>query len=438
MTDLLIAHLGDMPGLRVVSRSSVMRYKRSTPSVGEIARELKVDAVLEGGVTRSGNKVRLTAKLIHAKSERQLWGDVYVRDANDILALQEELCRAVADRIQLRLLPEQSAASRSRRRIDPGGLDAYLKARYLASQRTAESLRQSVEYYKLAISKDPGYAPAHSGLADAYVLLITYLVVSPREYYPKVREAALRAIQIDDSLAEAHGLMAGVLLFYDADWAAAEREYRRAIQLDPQFAAAHQRYALNLMWMGRFDQALAEIRIAQELDPLSPVFQINEGEIYYNSRQFAKAIEQCLKVLEQEPAHFNAHRLLGEAYTATGAYDKAVHALRTAVSSGGGGIAKGKLGYAYAMSGARARALAIIDELTQSENAAIFSFDIGAIYLGLGDKDRAFQWLRRACDERTRSRIFLKVAPVLDALRSDRRYEELLNRVAITSGVNTF
>ncbi len=426
MTEALITELGGIETLRVISRTSVMRYKGSRTPLPEIARQLKADAVVEGGLLRAGDRIRITMKLIHAGSERQLWAETYDRSISDVLAFQSEVAQTVRAEVKGKLTGEERGRG-PRRPVAAEAVDAYLKARYWASKRTADGIKKGIEYHQQAIAADANYAFPHSGLAEAYVLGITYNVLPPKEYYPKMRAAALRALQLDDTLAEPHVLLAGIKANQDWDWPSAEKEYQRALALQPGFATAHQRYALNLMWVGRFEDALTEIERAQELDPLSPVLDMNECEVFYNARQFQRAIDHCHAAIRRNPEFFQTHNVLGETYVATGRFSEAIAEFRKALSLGGGIAVKARLGHAYAVSGNRLGATEVLHGLEQSGEIEQF-FDMAVIYAGLGNKDRAIQWLERSYEERSRSLMFLRVAPVLDSLRGDPRFAGLVRR----------
>jgi TolB-like protein/Flp pilus assembly protein TadD len=427
MTEALITELGGIETLRVISRTSVMRYKGSRTSLPEIARQLNADALVEGGVLRAGDRIRITMKLIHAGSDRQLWAETYDRSISDVLSLQGEIARAVRVEVIGKLTGDQPGKRRPRRPVAPEAFDAYLRARYLVNKRTPEDISKAIEYYQQAISADESYAFAHSGLADAYLLSIAYGLLPSREYFLNVKTAALRALALDGTLAEPHLLLAAVKAAYEWDWPSSEKEYLRALSLDPNFAAAHQRYALQLMWAGRFEDALAEIKRARELDPLSPIADTDECEILFNARQFLRAIDHCRTAIERNPKFFKAHRVLAEVYVAAGRYPEAIAEFRTALSLGGGASVMGKLGQVYAISGKRTEATKILRDLEQSPRTENF-YDIALIYAGLGHNDRAFQWLERSYEEGSRSLIFLQVAPVLDSLRSDPRFSDLVRR----------
>jgi tetratricopeptide (TPR) repeat protein len=427
MTEALITELGGISKVRIISRTSVMRYKNSQILLPEIARQLNADAIIEGGVLRAGSRVRITVKLIDARWDRQLWGEAYDRSISDVLAIHREVAQSVRDNVIGKLADRASTPGNPRRAVSPEALDAYLKARYWANKRTAEGLNTAIKFYNQAISADPDYALAHSGLGEAWVLAIAYGILPAAEYFPRIRTEAQRALELDDTLAEPHALLAGVLAHYEWDWLAGEREYRRALALDPGFALGHQRYALALMWHARFEDALGEIKRAQELDPVSPVLDMNEGEILYNAHQFERAIEHCRNAIRKNPALFETHRLLGQTYVATGQFAQAITEFQTSLSLGGGILAECNLGQAYAVSGNRIGAMKILRKLEQSRDPEKF-YDIAAIYAGLGDKRRALDWLERSYEQRTRSMMFLKVAPALDTLRGDPRFSDLVRR----------
>jgi TolB-like protein/Flp pilus assembly protein TadD len=427
MTEALTTELGGIEGLRVISRTSVMRYKRSQTRLPEIARQLKADAVIEGGVLRAGDRIRITMKLIHAGSDRQLWAKTYDRSIGDVLALQGEVAQAVRAEVKEKLTGDRGGLRRTRQPVAREAVDAYLKARYWVNKRTAEGFKKAIEYYGQAITADPSYAFAHSGLGDAYLVAMAYGLLPAKEVFPKARAAALRALELDDTLAEPHVLLADIANSYEWDWSAAERHYRRALALEPGFAKAHQRYALQLKWAGRFEDALAEIERAQELDPLSPVLDMNECEILYNARRFQQAIGHCRAAITRNPDFFQTHRMLGEAYVATGQLTEAIAEFKTALSLGAGVNTEGKLGQAYAISGNRSEATKILGKLEQSGLTEEF-YDIALIHAGLGDKDRAFLWLERGFQEGSRFLDFLKVAPALDSLRGDQRFADLVRR----------
>jgi len=434
MTEALITDLAQISALRVISRTSVMHYKGANKPLPEIAEALNVDAVVEGSVQRVGERVKITAQLIEAATDRHLWAKSYERELRDILALQNEVARAVADEIKVKLTPQAQARLTSTRQVNSEAHEAYLKGRYFWNKRTKEGLMKSIEYFEQAIKKDPVYAPAYAGLADSYSMLGNQGYLPPRAAFPKAEAAAMRALEIDDSLAEAHNSLAVVRHIYEWDLlATAEREYKRGIELNPGYATTHQWYALYLSHMGRLDEAIAEIKRAQELDPLSLIINSVVGLIFYYARQYDQAIEQCRKTLEMEPNFWVAHYFLSQAYVQKRMYEEAIAESQKALGLNGGlPVSVGTLGYAHAISRNKGEAQKLLEELIkQSQGRLGISFHIAEIYTGLGDKEKAFEWLHKAFDERSDQLLNLKVDPIFDSLRSDSRFTKLLKKVGL-------
>jgi len=433
MTEALITDLAQISALKVISRTSVMQYKGAKKPLPEIANELKVDVVLEGSVQCFGERVKITAQLIEAATDRHLWAKSYERELRDILALQNEVARAVADEIKVKLTPQAQARLTSMRQVNPEAHEAYLKGRYFRNKRTKEGLMKSIEYFEQAIKKDPAYAPAYAGLADSYSVLWGLGYLPPKEAYPKVRAAAMKALEIDSTLAEAHTTLASLSDYYDWDWVAAERGYRHAIALNPSYATAHHWYAYYLMAMGRIQESLAETKRAQELDPLSLIINAALGERLYYARQHDQAMEQCQKTVELDSNFHLAHSYLGLAYEQKGMYKEAIAEFQKAIIlSRGSSESVANLGYAYAISGQRGEAQKILDELNvPSKQRYVSPFDIAIIYTGLGEKDRAFEWLEKSYEERSGRLMYLKVKPSFDPLRADPRFTALLKKVGL-------
>ena len=431
MTDALIAGLSNIRALKVISRTSVMQYKAGTPPVKEIRDALRVDAIVEGSVLLSAGRVRIMAQLIDAATDRHVWSQSYDGAMGDVLTLQAEVARAIAAEVRGSLSSEERAGFDRARPISPDALDAYLRARHLANNRTEDGMRKGLALYQTAVEKDPKYALAWSGMADCYTNLIVYNVLPPRVAYPKARDAALRALALDETLAEGYSVLGSYKLYYEWNWAEAQSQFMRGVRFNPNDSKGHQRYGLGLMWMGRFPEALAEIRRAEECDPLSPIVQNNEAELFYNSREYGKAIEQCRRILERNAGIFNVRRQLGEAYAQTGRYSEAIAEVERSVALGGGQWSRARLGYVYARSGRRAEALQIIEDLRRSGPPNTVSFDIAVIFAGLGQKDAAFEWLEKAYEERSRGMVFMRVSPVVDSLRDDPRFGILSRRVGL-------
>jgi TolB-like protein/DNA-binding winged helix-turn-helix (wHTH) protein/Flp pilus assembly protein TadD len=429
MTEALIGDLARIKALRVISRTSVMPYKKAKKPVPEIARELNVDAIVEGSVLRSGERVRISAQLIHAPTDRHVWGQSYERDLRDILELQRDLARSIAQGVRITVMPPAEVRPSPAHPINPDVYQAFLKGRYFWGQRTSQGYRKGIEYFHEAIAREPTYAPAYAGLADCYALLGGG-TLAPREVMPKARAAALKALEIDESLAEAHTSLAFVRHRFDWDWAGAEQDFKRAIELNPNYATAHQWYGFYLTTVGRFGEALREMRRAQELDPLSVAISTSVGTVFYYQRQYDRAIEVYEKVVEMESDAIGAHEGLGRAYAEKGRFEPARTEFLKAREISGGRRGPGLLGHLYGLSGERDQARKIIEELKErSEREYLSPYSIARIYIGLGEKDPAFQWLEQAYEVRDEWSVFLKVNPIFDTLRADPRFADLQRRV---------
>jgi serine/threonine protein kinase/TolB-like protein len=431
MTDALIAELGQIGSLRVISRTSVMQYKGAKRPLPQIAKELNVDAVIEGSVLRSGDRVRITAQLIGAVPERHLWARNYERDVRDVLSLQGEIARTIADEVKANVTLDVQARLARARPVNHEANELYLKGRYLWNQRTPEGLRKSVECFQQALEKDPGYALAYAGLADSHLNLGSNGVLPPKEAYPRARAAALKALELDDSLAEPHATLGMVMYDCDWDYPAAEREFQRALELNPHYANAHHWYGFLLLTMGRLDEATTAIKRARQLDPLSPRINANVGLFLYLTRHYDEAIEELSKALELDPNHARTYDYLGWAYLQKGMYKEAVQAAQKGASLRGespGWVAG--LGRAYERGGIRA---AKRFELETSKASTTHGYprgeDFARLYAFLDQKDRAFEWLEKGSEERTVMPLYLRLDPQLDVLRSDPRFQYLLRRM---------
>jgi TolB-like protein/DNA-binding winged helix-turn-helix (wHTH) protein/Flp pilus assembly protein TadD len=439
LTEETIAQLGGLEPERlgVIARTSAMQYKGTNKRTDQIGRELGVDYILEGSVRRAGGRVRITAQLIQVSDQTHLWANSYERDLRDVLALQSEVAQAIAHRIQINLTPQQKARLSSPHSVNPDAYEAYLKGRFFWNKRyeTADGLKKSVEYFQDAAQKDSDFALAYAGLADSYSLLGSNPIdeLPPREARPKAKAAAERAVELDDSLAEAHTSLASVKLSYEWDMPGAEREFKRAIELNPNYPTAHQWYGSYLMAMGRLDEALVESEHALALDPLSLVINIDLGKKFYMARQYDQAIGRCRKTIELNPDLYLTHYILGMALEQRGMYPEAISEFQQGKTlSRGSPIMVMALGHAYAASGNPGGAQRALGELQAlSTRRYVPALYIAALYTALGDKNQAFQWLQQALGERSDQLVFLKMEPMSDSLRSDRRFQDLVRRIGL-------
>jgi TolB-like protein/DNA-binding winged helix-turn-helix (wHTH) protein/Flp pilus assembly protein TadD len=435
MTDALITDLAQIRGLRVISRTSVMQYKRLRKGLPEIARELGVEAVVEGTVMRSGSRVRVTAQLVHAPTDRHLWARSYERELRGVLALQEELAGAIAQAIQVKLQPEGPHRRAARGSVDPDAYDAYLKGRFFWNRRLPPDFAKAVEYFQRAIERDPSYAPAYSGLSDAY-RMSGLQVLPPRECMPKAEAAARKALALDDTLAEAHASLAGVLYRYQWDWEGAEREFQRSLELDPNYAEGHRAYAIYLLTVRRNEEAVAEARRARELSPLSPVINVELGGTLVRSGRYDEAIEQVHRVLEMDPKFARAYMTLAAAYEGQGDRPRAVAALEKAASLSGRAVGGAWLGYFYGVSGRRREALAILAALAErSRKQYVSPQHLAIVHLGLGHDDEAFALLEKAYEERAFEVLGFS-GLLYDRLSGEPRFQDLLRRMRLPTAAS--
>jgi TolB-like protein/DNA-binding winged helix-turn-helix (wHTH) protein/Flp pilus assembly protein TadD len=433
MTDELITDLAQISALRVISRTSVMVYKGAHKSLPQIARELNVDAVVEGTVLRAGDQVRITAQLIDASTDKHIWSQSYEGELRDTLALQDRVARAVAEQIQINLTPREQAALKSATVVNPQAYESYLKGRYFWSKRTAGGLKVALAYFNQAIEEDPNYAQAYSGLADTYALLgdWQYAAMTPKEAYPKAKAAALKAVKLDNALGEAHNSLAFVLDGFDWDLDAAGKEFRRAIELNPGYATAHHWYAWHLALLGQYHQAIAEMKKAESVDPLSLIINADLAELLVLAHSYDEAIEQSRKTIEMDPNFAMAHNQLAQAYLQKHMYDQAIAELQKAVQlSGDSPTCIANLARAYSLSGKRSEAMKLLNDLKSSSTARnSHASEVAAIYASLGDKDEAMNWLEKGYAERFNPGVLIR--PAFDPLRSDPRFQHLVQRVGL-------
>lgn len=433
MTDALITRLAQIGSLRVISRTSIMRYRGSGKALREIARELDVDAVVEGTVLRSGNRVRISAQLIDAAKDRHMWANTYEREAGDVITLQGELAAAIADQVHVQLTAREREALARADRVNPKAYDEYLKGRQEWSTRTGAGLEAARRHFLSAVEIDPRFALAYAGLADVYVLLNPYSGLRAEETLPRAEEAARKALEIDDQLAEAYPALGMAKLYRRWDWAGAEADFKRAIELRPNYATAHHWYSIVLRDRGRFDEAIAEARRALELDPLSLIMNANLGDAYFFARRYSDAIRQHRLGRGLDPAFAPTHLYLGMAFAQNGEIDSAIVACETARAlAGSDSYALGGLGYVLARAGRRLDAERILDELERfATRGQAVPFDIGLVLVGLARGDSALDWIEKARREQPSGVKDLGVDPRFDALRGSPRFRQILRQLGL-------
>jgi serine/threonine-protein kinase len=429
MTDALIADLAKIGALRVISRQSVMQFKGSAAPLSEIASRLDVDAVVEGSVLHSGNRVRITTQLVQVSPERHLWADSYEKDLRDILTLQSEVARQITREIEATVTPEEGQRLASTRPVDPEAHEAYLRGKYSFDRGPVDGWHRAIGYYEQAIEKDPQYAPPYASLAHTLALLSFWAGATSDEIYPRAKDAAQRAIELDDTLAEAHRALGRIALFYDWDWAAAEREYQRAIELEPGSADAHLSYGHYLVWMGRSEDGIAEGRYAVELDPLTLMTNTLIGTNLYLARRYDEAIEQSEKVLDMDPNFGDAYHWLFNSYAKKEQYEDAFAACQKMNELTGPTVASlWCYPYVYALWGKREEAMRALSAPGWKEVPAP-EWLRATVYGALGENDEAFRLLDQAYEERSPYMAVAKVDPRLDPLRDDPRFQDFLRRM---------
>lgn len=436
MTEELISSLAKIKALKVISRTSVMRYKGARKPLPEIARELGVDAVVEGTVRRSEDRVRITTQLIEAASDRHLWAEGYERDLRDVLALQSDVARSIAHEVRAVLTPQEQFRLASARRVKPEAYEAYLKGRYHWNKRAEEGFRRAIGYFERAIEEDPADARPYSGLADAYSMLGSYSLSPLAETFPKARAAAMKALEIDDTLAEAHTSLAWVRLAFDWDWTGAAHEFERAIELDPSYATAHHWYSYYLAATGQLNSAVESVRRAERLDPLSLSISKSVGLMLSLLGEYNQAEEHLRRGIEMEPGFADAHIRLGWVLFRKGENEEAIAEFQKAIDlSGESTEYLAALGTAYARYGERNKARKLIEDLKRlSKGTFVAGSHVASIYAELGENDLAFRWLEKAYEERDSNLSLINLHAGLDRLRSDSRFAHLLRRIGLPPG----
>jgi serine/threonine protein kinase/tetratricopeptide (TPR) repeat protein len=438
ITEGVIDRLSGLPNLKVISRTSAFRYKQRDIEPKKVARELGVEALVTGRVIQRGNDLSVSAELVDAREDKQLWGEQYNRKLADIVSVQQEIATAVSGNLRVRLTSEEKTRLAKSSATNPQAFQLYMKGRYHANQATAAGLKKGIEYFQQAIDQDPGYALAYAGLADSYDALGGgWIYLPPTESLPKAKAAAMRALELDDTLAEAHAALATAEWFYDWNWSSAEREFRRAIELNPNSAISHVRYSGCLQMRARFDESLAEGRRAQELDPLSPDIVSQLGYVHLLTRRYDESIAQFQKALDLYPNAAGIRAELAWAYAMTGMYPQAIAEYDKiadqdkAVAPENQLVADG-LGWVYAVAGRQGDALKIAQQVKElSSHTYIDSYQFATIYAGLGDKDEVFRLLEKGYEQHSSGMVYLAVDPFWYGMRSDPRFADLLRRMGL-------
>jgi TolB-like protein len=428
MTETLIIELARISAIRVISRTSVMQYKGLSRPLPQIARDLHANIILEGAVVRSGRRVRITARLIDAATDRHVWADSYERELQDILDLQSEVARAIASEIRVKLTPEEEKRLATTRTVNPAAYENYLKGRFYWNKRTPSALRKSIDYFKQAITQDPSSARAYAGLADSYLVLGFYEAdkVPPRVFFSKAKEAARQALLIDGNLAEAHTSLAQLKFTYDWDRQGAELEFTEAVHLNAGYANARHWHALCLAAIGKTAEAKAEIRQALHLDPLSPSIGTSAALCYYWSREYDAALDQCRKLIGSNRSYMMAHMVCALAHEQKGMFDASIAEFKKARNSSDNPAVLGGLGHAYAVSRQIAMAEDILEELkSRATTTYVSPYALALIYLGLGDYQSALSLLAAAYRDRAGWLVYIDVEPRFDILREQPQFREL-------------
>ena len=439
LTEELIARLSTISGLKVIARTSIMRFRGTTKSVGEIGKELRSGTVLEGSVRKAANRLRVSAQLIDATTEEHLWVQNYDRQLEDVFAIQTEVAQNVSDNLQTQLLSEERQHIEKKPTGDMGAYTFYLKGRYYWNERSRDALEKAIKYFEEAIKRDPGFALAYAGLADSYIVLVDHGHLPRSEGFPKAEEAARKALELDEKLAEAHTSL-GNILSCQWDWLGAEEEFAKALRSNPNYATAHHWYSIHLGTLGRLDEGIRELKIAEELDPLSPMIHAYAGLVYFADRKYDIALAELDKALELDPDFVPAHANRVDVYLAKSMFEEALAELEWALPFFQPlSIAmKAEVGSVYAILGRTEEAKRILrecEEASAHERAEdVNQMALALIHLKLGNKDRALEWLEKAFEARTITPFLVKLLPYFDEISSDPRFEELLKRTIRSLG----
>ena len=429
--DEILTRLAKIADLKVISRTSTLKYKSAPENLREIGEQLGVGTILEGSVQKSDDKVHVNVQLLDARTDAHLWAESFDRELTNIFAVESEIAKTIADKLQARMSGSEADALAARPTEDPEAHRLYLLGRFFWNKRTGPDFRKAIGYFKRAIEKDPSYALAYAGLADAYVLLSGYGVASPKESLPQAKEAAHKALELDESLGEAHASLAEAILAYDFDLAAATREFSRALELNPNYATAHQWYAESLACVGKFQEAIAEIRRALELDPLSLIINADVGTILIDARLYDQAIEQLRKTLTMDPHFYYARWNLGQALELKGDLPHAKAEYEKTVALTDDPLPRAFLGHILARMGNKEKARQILTAIRRPvADSYVSSYNYALICMGLGETERALQELENTYNDRDGySIVFIKVDPMLDPLRAEPRFQALVERI---------
>src|SRR5438874_818597 len=430
--DEILARLAKIADLKVISRTSTQKYKSAPDNLREIAKQLDVVNILEGSVQKAADQVRVTVQLINATNDAHLWAETYDRKLTDIFTVESEIAKTIADTLRAKLTGSEERMMSKKPTANPEAYEFYLKGRFFWNKRTAIDLRKAIDYFNQAVAKDPSYALAYAGLADAYVLLSGFGAASPKDSLPQAKAAAEKALELDSTLGEAHASLAQALLAYDFDFAGANREFQHAIELNPNYATAHHWYGESVLApLSQFEDAIAQLKRALQLDPLSMIINADVGTVLTNARRYDEAIEQLRKTLEMDPSFYYAHYNLGEALEMKGLTEDAVAEYQKATALNDDPVPQALLGHLYAKLGRKDEARRILQRLRDSpKERYVTPYLFAMIHLGLGEKDRAIDFLEKTYEDRDGYSIaFIKVDPFLDPLHGDPRFEALVQKV---------
>jgi len=433
MTDEVISTISKINEIEVISRTSVMVYKKALKPIKELSRELDVGTVLEGSVRKAGNRLRVTIQMIDAVRDRHLWANSYDREVQDVFEIQSDIAQNVAKALELRLLAEERRQIQRKATDDVEAYAMYLKGRFYWNERNPESVRKAAQYFEKAIARDSEFALAYVGMVDCYLVLMDQGVLDPNETLPRAKSLIGRALKIDDRLAEAHASLAN-LLMGQWDWSGAETEYKRAIELNPKYATAHHWYSLQLAFLGRTEEALDEIRVALNLDPVSPIVNMNLAMRLIDAGRLEEGLDQFRRTLELEPNFGLAHVHLGGSYVSMSKFDEGFAELSKGIElQGNQPWPRFLLCYAYAISGDRGRASKMLPELEEvSKNTFVPNALFGAVYFALGDKEKAFSLLEKAREQHSIDLLYVKILPVFREIREDPRFKSLLEKIFLS------